>query len=140
MLNVMCGKALPVGFSNPPGLSGPHHYSNLGEISMKTPLAVSTFALIVGLSGMTPAIADSSSTGAHSSASTHSSSQSAPYGRGNEFTRSWSDEAPTRSWNQGITPSQSKDFQSSPVRPTTGKNCSLNPRFGFSDVTNFPTC
>ena len=139
MLNVMCGKALPVGFSNPPGLSGPHHYLNLGEITMKTPLAVSALALIVGLSGMTLVVAGSSSASSHSAASTPSS-QSAPYGRGNEFTRSWSDEAPTRSWNQGITPSQSKDFQSSPARPTTGKNCSLSPRFGFNDVTNFPTC
>jgi hypothetical protein len=106
---------------------------------MKTQLAISTFALIVGLSGMTPVVAGSSSASSHSAASTPSS-QSAPYGRGNEFTRSWSDEAPTRSWNQGITPSQSKDFQSSPARPTTGKNCSLSPRFGFNDVTNFPTC
>ena len=140
MLNAMCGKALPVGFSNPPGLSGPHHYSNLGGISMKAPLAVSTFALIVGLSGITPAIADSSSTGAHSSASTHASSQSAPYGRGNEFTRSWDEQRTIRPWNQEIIPSQSKDFQSSPARSTTGKNCSLNPRFGFSDATNSATC
>ena len=139
MLNVICGKALPVGFSNPPGLSGPHHYLNLGEISMKTPLAVSACALIVGLSGMTPAMAGASSASSQSAAGNHSSS-SAPYGRGNEFTRSWDGQRTIRPWNQETTPSQSKDFQSSPARPTTGENCSLTPRLGFNDSNNFPIC
>lgn len=106
---------------------------------MKPQLVISAFALIVGFSGMTSAMADSSSGSTHS-ASTHSSSQSAPYGRGNEFTNSWSDQVPSRSWNQGITPSQSKDSQSSPAHPTTSQNCPLSPRFGFNDVNNFPAC
>ena len=103
---------------------------------MKTQLAVFTFALIIGLSGITPTVAGSPSTSTHSSGSTHSSSQSAPYGRGNEFTRSWSEQLPITPWNQERTPSQSKF----PARTTTGESCSLSPRFGFNDDNNFPIC
>ena len=137
MLNVMCGKALPVGFSNPPGLSGPRHYSNLGEISMKTPLAVSTFALIIGLSGMTSAVAESFND------------------RGSDWTRDspmpnaayaskpqtpLPDGSFASSWGSGKTPTQYEGPSPSPPRLTTGENCSLSPRFGFNDVTIFPTC
>lgn len=107
---------------------------------MKTQLAVFTFALIIGLSGITPTVAGSPSTSTHSSASTHSSSQSAPYGRGNEFTRSWDEQRTIRPWNQETTPSRSEGSQSSSARPTIGKSCSLGPRFGFNDASNFPTC
>lgn len=106
---------------------------------MKTQFAISAFALIVGLSSMTPVVAGSSGASSHSAAGNHSSS-SAPYGRGNEFTRSWDEQRTIRPWNQETTPSQSKDFQSSPARPTTGENCSLSPRFGFNDAIHFPTC
>ena len=137
MLNVMCGKAIPVGFSNPPGLSGPHHYLNLGEISMKTPLAVSALALIVGLSGMTSAVAESF----------------------NDRGLDWTKDSPmpnavytskpqtlppdgsfASSWGSGKTPTQYEGPSLSPPRLTTGENCPLTPRFGFNDSNNFPIC
>jgi hypothetical protein len=160
MLNLIAPKAIPVGFPNPSGPPSPNRYPDFGGISMKTQLAVSTFALIVGLSGITPAVADSSSASAHSSpshqggaggathgvgdGSGHSNSnnsfQSRAYGSEGKFTRSWSQEIPTRSWNQGVTPSRSEGPQSSSARPTTGESCSQRPRFGFNDANNFPTC
>ena len=102
---------------------------------MKAPLAASTFALIVSLSGMTPAVANSSSTG------THSSSQLAPYEQGDEFTRSWDEQRMNRSWDRRqTTPSLSEDSRSFSDRSSTDKSCSLEPRFGFNDTSTFPAC
>ena len=104
---------------------------------MKTQLAASTFALIAGLSGMTSAVAESFND------------------RGSDWTRDspmpnavyaskpqtpLPDGSFASSWGSGKTPTQYEGPSPSPPRLTTGENCSLSPRFGFNDVTIFPTC
>lgn len=104
---------------------------------MKTQLAVSTFALIVSLSGMTSAVAESFNDRS-SDWTTGSPMPNAAYASKPQALPA--DGSFASSWGGGRTPTQYQGPSPSPLRLTTGDNCPLSPRFGFSDTTSFPTC
>jgi hypothetical protein len=137
MLSVLWEKTIPVGFPNPPGPPRPNRYPNFGGISMKTQLAISTFALIVGLSGTTP-VAAGSFNDRGLDWTMDSPMPNAAYASKPQMLPP--DGSFASSWGSGKTPTQYEGSSPSPVRLTTSKQCSLNPRFGFNDSNNFPTC
>lgn len=112
---------------------------------MKIRLVVSTFALVLGLSGMTPAVAASSGTGASSSSSGASGSHGRSDGSGT-FNRALqrrthgSEENFDSSWNERVTSRQSKGDHPSFSDSLKDEHCSPRPRFGFNDTNQFSSC
>ncbi|MCB1793659.1 MAG: hypothetical protein KDJ70_04370 [Candidatus Competibacteraceae bacterium] len=104
---------------------------------MKTQLAVSTFILIVGFSGMTSAVAESfndrgldwTRDGPMPNAAYTSKPQAPP--PAGSF---------ASSWGGGKTATQYEGHSSFPARLTTGDSCSLTPGVGFNNATHFSIC
>jgi len=103
---------------------------------MKTQLAVSAVALIVGLSSISPVVAGPSSNGSHYS-SHQGSTSIRSYGSEGEFTRAWNE---GRTLNEVSTSSRSDRSLSSSARSVSDTRCPLAPRSGFNDSTHFPIC
>lgn len=101
---------------------------------MKTRTAVSTFALIIGLYGITPAMAESFN------------ERGTDWRTANPPTthQTQREQAPSgpfaSSWGSGRTPSEYKGPASSSARPDTGWSCDLTPRVGFNQSSHLPTC
>jgi hypothetical protein len=104
---------------------------------MKTQIVASTCALIIGVCGMTSAVAESfedrgpdwTVTGPMPTAAYPSNPQTlAPDG---SF---------ASSWGSGRTPTQYEGPSSSSARLARGRSCDLTPRVGFNQNNNFPTC
>lgn len=103
---------------------------------MKTQLMTSTCALIVGLYGLTPAVASFENRGAdwtvnRSMPTAANPRQSPPPAADGSF---------ASSWGSGKTPTQYEGSSSSLVGLATGQSCDLMPKVGFNDDNNFQTC
>lgn len=104
---------------------------------MKTQLAVSTLALIIGLSGMTPVVAESFNDRGLDWTMDSPMLNAAYAGKPQTLPP---DGSFASSWGSGKTLTQYEGSSPSPARLTASQHCSLNPRFGFNDTNNFPTC
>lgn len=104
---------------------------------MKIRVIASTFALVMGLHGIAPAVAGSFSDRGSDWAmdsplptSTHAGTpQALP-----------PDGSFASSWGSGKTPSQYNGPSSSSTRLSAGRSCDLTPRVGFNQDNNFPVC
>jgi hypothetical protein len=104
---------------------------------MKTQAIASTCVLIIGLYGMTPAVAESfqdrgSDWTVDSPMVTSNSpilSQTLP-----------PDGSFASSWGSGKTPTQYEGPSSSSGRLATGRSCDLTPKVGFNQKNRWPTC
>ena len=104
---------------------------------MKTRIAASTFALMIGSYGMTPAVAESFNERGSDWAMTSPMPSTTYSGKPQTLPP---DGSFASSWGSGKTPSQYEGPSSSPTRLGTGRSCDLTPRIGFNQDNNFPAC
>lgn len=105
---------------------------------MKPQIAAATFASIIGLYGMTPAVAepfqergtDWTTVGSPSPTTAYQSKPQTLPPSGSFAS----------SWGSGRTPSYYEGSSSSSTRYSIGQSCDLTPRIGFNEENKFPTC
>lgn len=102
---------------------------------MKTRIAVSTFALIIGLYGITPAMAESFNERGTDWKTT------SPMPTTHQAESAQTPSGPfASSWGRGKTPSQYEAPSSASARLDTGQSCDLTPRVGFNQSSHLTTC
>lgn len=104
---------------------------------MKTQMIGSTFALIISLYGIPPALAESFNDRGMDWITASPTLSTAYPGNPQTLTP---DGSFASSWNSGITPLQYRDPTPSSTRADMGQSCDLKPRVGFNKASSFPTC